>query len=668
MKTSVSKHDYDSLCQEIWRHNRLYFVDHAPEISDEAFDHLMTRLKEIEILHPEWVSSNSPTQRVGEMATEGFKSVQHKTPMLSLANTYSKEELADFVSRMVKLTGKEPLSFSCELKMDGIAVSVLYEKGEFKRGVTRGDGKQGDDITANIKTIESLPLKLYSDAVPETLEVRGEVFMPHKTFEALNEEKSKNGEVLWANPRNAAAGSLKLLSPKEVARRGLNVVFYGIADETTTSINYQTEVPAYLQALGLPVLHQYAKAASLEEIWEFAEKVRKLRSTLPYDIDGIVVKLDDLQDQKEMGTTGKSPRWAVAYKFAAEQAVTRILSITLQVGRTGVLTPVAELEPVFLAGSTISRASLHNQDEIRRKDIRVEDTVVIEKGGDVIPKVVSVKREARPPQSQVWMMPTTCPSCGTPVQHSEDEVAVRCPNHVHCPEQILRRITYFAGKEAFDIENMGEKVVEQLVERGFVKEPSDIFSLKQEALSQLAGFKQKSVQNLLKSIEAARHVSLPRFIMGLGIKYVGIGTAELLAARCGSIEALMQMSFDDLLEIDGVGEKVAGAVIEYFASPYHVGEVYKLLENGVEPQTFKIVKIDDHPFKGKSFVLTGTLNSFSRDQAAALIKERGGKVTDSVSKNTDYILVGTSPGSKLDKAKKLGVSLMEEAEFMKMVS
>lgn len=668
MKTFISKRDYEALCQEIWRHNKLYFVDHTPEISDEAFDHLLARLKEIESLHPEWVSTSSPTQRVGEMATAGFKSVKHKTPMLSLANTYSKDELADFVSRMRKLTGRDVLNFSCELKMDGIAVSVLYEKGEFKRGVTRGDGKQGDDITANIKTIESLPLKLYAEAIPETLEVRGEVFMPHKTFEALNEEKSKNGEALWANPRNAAAGSLKLLDPQEVAKRGLCVVFYGIADETTTPIKYQTEIPTYLQALGLPVLHQYSKASSLEEIWAFAEKVRQSRAGLPYDIDGIVVKLDDLQDQKEMGTTGKSPRWAVAYKFAAEQAVTRIQSITLQVGRTGVLTPVAELEPVFLAGSTISRASLHNQDEIKRKDIRVDDTVVIEKGGDVIPKVVSVKLEARPSKSQEWVMPTTCPSCGTPVQHNDEEVAVRCPNHEQCPEQILRRIAYFAGKEAFDIENMGEKVVEQLVERGFVKQPSDIFSLTQEQLYQLSGFKQKSVQNLLKSIAAARQISLPRFIMGLGIKYVGIGTAELLAARCGSIDTLTKLSFDQLLEIDGVGEKVAGAVVEYFTNPRHVNEIHQLLANGVEPQTFKIVKIEDHPFKEKSFVLTGTLSSFSRDQAAALIKERGGKVTDSVSKNTHYVLVGASPGSKLDKAKKLGVAIMEEAEFIKMVS
>lgn len=667
----MKKHDthqaYEELCREIWHHNKLYYVDHKPVLSDEEYDFLYKRLEEMEKMHPEWVEPSSPTQRVGEGLTPGFKTVSHSIPMLSLANTYSQEELADFVKRIRKLSGRDNLTFSCELKMDGIAVSVCYEKGVYKRGVTRGDGKKGDDVTVNIKTIQALPLRLYGEDIPDILEVRGEVFMPHQVFKELNEQREEASEQLWANPRNAAAGSLKLLDPQEVSKRQLSIVSYGIADPSSLSIRSQYEIHEYLGRLGLPVLNQFAKCNTLEEIWAFAEKVKNSRSNLPFDIDGIVVKVDDLQEQKRLGATGKCPRWAVAYKFAAEQAMTRITGITVQVGRTGVLTPVAELEPVFLAGSTISRATLHNEDEVVRKDIRIGDLAQIEKGGDVIPKIVSVDHTHRSKSSAPWKMPAHCPSCHAEVVKVEGEVAVRCPNSLHCPEQRLRRLIYFAGKHAMDIENMGEKVVEQLFTKGFVALPSDIYRLTEEQISQLEGFKTKSVHNLLTSIQKSREVTLSRFIMALGIKYVGTGISDILASKAGTIETLSQMTREELMEIEGIGEKVASSVSEYFSDPMHQQEISNLLNYGVKPQSVEVKTFTGHPFQSKTFVLTGTLHLYTRDKAAVLIRERGGKVTDAVSRKTDYVVAGDSPGSKLDKAKSLGVSVLNEEEFNQML-
>ncbi len=407
--------------------------------------------------------------------------------------------------------------------MDGIAISATFEKGVFVRGVTRGNGWEGDDITSNMRTIENLPLRLYGEEIPELMEIRGEVFMTHAVFKFLNEEKIRQGEDVWANPRNAAAGSLKLLNPKESAKRNLSVVFYGIAEESFGKITSQTQATNFLKSLGLPVLACTKLCHSLGEIRDFTEYVRNLRTTLAFDIDGVVIKLDDLKEQKRLGSTGKNPRWAIAYKFAATQAITRVVDITVQVGRTGILTPVAELEPVFLAGSTIARATLHNEEEIQRKDIRIGDIVVIEKGGDVIPKVVSIDLEKRPSDAIPWQMPKYCPSCGSEVIRVEDEVAVRCPNEKRCPEQQIRRIVYFVGKHAMDINHMGEKVVIQLFEKGLIKTCSDIYALSEAQISQLEGFKEKSIQNLLLGIEQSRDVSLSRFLMGLSIKHVGTG-------------------------------------------------------------------------------------------------------------------------------------------------
>ncbi len=661
----MTQNEYLKLCDEIWEHNRHYYVEHAPVITDEHYDHLLAQLEKIENEHPEWVSSTSPTKRVGEELTEGFTSVKHRVPMLSLANTYSQEEIEEFVARMQRLSHSGTPIFSCELKMDGIAVTVRYENGRYAQAITRGDGKRGDDITANVKTIASLPLQLKGKDVPEFLEVRGEVFLPIKEFETLNEQRQFEGEPLWANPRNAAAGSLKLLNPKEAAARRLDIVFYGVA-ESTHHFSYQSEIHPYLHQLGLPTLDTVAKCHSMDEFRKYADKVQALRSKLPYQIDGIVIKLDDIKEQKRLGVTGKNPRWAVAYKFAAEQAETKILDITVQVGRTGVLTPVAELVPVLLAGSTISRATLHNEEEVRRKDIRIDDTVVIEKGGDVIPKVVKVDTNARSLHSVPWSMPTHCPCCGSSVKRTSGEVAVRCPNE-KCPAKNLRSLIYFAGKSAMDIEELGIKVMEQLVQRGFVQRPSDIFTLEESQLYQLEGFKEKSVNNLLQSIERSRHVTLPRFIMALGIPFVGEGTADLLARRAGDIETLKRMTKEELIEIEGVGEKVAESVIGYFENPENTEEIGRLIAYGVEPQKMVVTHFKEHLFNRKTFVLTGSLEHYTRSSASTLIKERGGKVAGSVSKNTDYLLAGESPGSKLDKARTLGIEILSENDFEKLL-
>ena len=668
-KGGFTKAEYHALIAEVLKHDRHYYVEAKPVITDYHYDQLVKKLEEIEKHHPDWVTASSPTQRVNEGVSKGFKQAEHTVPMLSLANTYSREELEDFVKRVHKLLGHSRITFCAELKMDGVAVTVRYENGVFAQALTRGDGRKGDDITANMKTIRAVPMELHGSHLPEVLEVRGEVFMPHKIFESLNEEKKEEGEELYANPRNAAAGSLKLLDSKEVAQRKLSAVFYAFADEINPPADTQYECHQYLKKIGLPVFDEHfrKRCHNVDEILKFADTIEEKRHNLPFDIDGIVVKVDELKYHDQLGVTGKSPRWAVAYKFAPEQALTCIDNITVQVGRTGVLTPVAELEPVFVAGSTISRATLHNQEEVERKDIRVHDWVFIEKGGDVIPKVVSVDKKRRPHNSHPWKMPKTCPSCGTRVVESEEEVAVRCPNTKHCPEQQMRRIMYFASKDAMDIEHMGEKVVEQLFHKKLVHTISDIFTLTEHDLAKLEGFKEKSIQNLMESIDKSRHVSLARFLLAIGIKYVGEGTAELLAEHVGDIEKLAEMSAEELKEIQGIGDKIAHSIVEYFKDAEHKKEIHQLIKHGVKLKAQKITRRKDHAFSDKVFVLTEALQNYSRDEATKLIKERGGKVTGSVSQKTDFVLVGEDPGSKLDKARELHIKTLSQEQFEKML-
>ena len=662
----TTQKEYRDLCKKIWEHNRHYFVENAPVISDHEFDKLFAKLVQIEKEHPKLIFVGSPTQRVGEMPVGGFPVVSHTIPMLSIANTYSADELKEFLERIWRMLNKKDVLMEAELKMDGIAISVRYEKGVLVRAVTRGNGREGDEITANIRTIQSLPLQLKSP-YPPVLEARGEVFMPKKVFEALNRKQMAKKKPIFANPRNAAGGSLKLLDPKEVTKRFLSISFYGIAEISTGEIKSQYEALRYLKGLGLPVVGQFILCRDVDEIWKFAEKIEKKRSQLPYEIDGIVIKVDKLNDQKKLGVTGKNYRWAAAYKFAPEQIETKIRKITVQVGRTGVLTPVAELEPTLLAGSTISRATLHNEDEVRRKDIREGDVVTIEKGGDVIPKVVRVNRAKRPLASRPWKMPIHCPVCGTPVERSEGEVRHRCPNQSGCPAQELKRIIFFTGKSGMDIDHLGEKVVLQLIEKGFVRRISDIYRLKPEELFQLKNFKEKAVSNLLVSIERSKKVFLERLIMALGIPYVGFQTAELLAKRGGSLEGVALMTQEDLLEIEGVGPKVAESVVAFFADPENQEEIARLLEYGVTLLSKKRAPFAKHPFNGKTFVLTGTLSSYTREEAGALIKELGGKVASSVSGATNYLLAGEKSGSKLEKAKKLGIKILTEKDFTKSI-
>lgn len=651
--------DYLKLCDEIWEHNYRYYVDNAPSISDFDFDKLLEQITKLEAEHPDWIFPGSPTQRVCEMPSGGFPIAKHTTPMLSLANTYSKQELEEFIQRIYKQLHTQEVEFEAELKFDGIAISVRYEHGVLTRAVTRGNGHEGDEITQNIRTIASLPLKLRGNP-PPLLEVRGEVFMPKAIFKQLNQEGAS-----FANPRNAAGGSLKLLDSKEVAKRHLSITFYSIAEGANVHSHY--EALELIQRYGLPVVGEFAKCSSFQEIALFANQVEKKRSKLPFEIDGIVIKVDALADQKKLGVTGKHYRWAVAYKFAPEQVQTVIRDITIQVGRTGVLTPVAELEPVFVSGSTICRATLHNGDEIERKDIRIHDHVIIEKGGDVIPKVVEVVVSKRAQDSQPYKMPTHCPACNSVVQKSDDQVALRCPNKMHCPAQGLLRIIYFASKPGMDIENLGGKIVEKLSDAGYVSTLPDIYTLTKEQLLQLEGFKEKSAQNLLDAIEKSKEVDLDRFIMALGIPFVGTGVAELLAKAAGSLDALVEMDEQQLIQIEGVGPKVAASLLSFFANEEHIEEVEKLLEQGVVLRPLKVESFKGHLFEGKTFVLTGGLDEYTRDGAAKLIKERGGSVSSSVSRKTSYILVGKDPGSKYEKGKKLGVTILSEAEFKRLL-
>ncbi len=663
----MKKNDYLKLVKVVQQHDQHYYIELKPQISDYEYDQLYKKLEKFEKEYPDWVVPTSPTQRIGDPLTKGFKQLSHEIPMFSLENVYEQAEVEAFVERIRKRLEVSEIVFYVEPKMDGVAVSVLYEKGVYKRALTRGNGKKGDDITMNMKTIQTVPLQLIGSNFPDLLEIRGEVFMTRSVFDEQNKEREKIGKELWANPRNAAAGSLKLLDPREVAGRRLSSVFYGLADVDHSAIFFQNEVHEYLKKLGLPIfsIDDRSLCRSIDQVMEFAHKIERKRKHFDFDIDGIVIKVDTLNYWSILGSRRKTPRWAVAYKFSPEKAETRILNIVVQVGRSGVLTPVADLEPVFLAGSLISRATLHNENEVARKDIRKGDWVVIEKGGDVIPQIVDVDLKKRPSQTVSWRMPKKCPSCGAPVV--KDQVSVRCLNHTDCEEQKIRRIIHFSSKQGVDIDHLGEKVVEQLVKKGLINCPSDLYLLTEEKLSKLDGFKEKSIHNLLFSIKKSRTPSLSRFLSAIGIRYVGEQIADILSDKVDSIENLAALSKEELLTIEGIGEKIAESIVFYFKDHRRIKEIKTLLKNGVKPQVIKKINKDSHPFYKKHFVLTGTLHHYSREEAARLIKERGGKIMNSVSANTDFLIVGEKPGSKLNKAKKLKVQLMHEDAFKKML-
>jgi len=666
--------EYEALCDEIWHHNRCYFQEAAPEITDEDFDRLVALLEKTEEDHPEWISPTSPSRRVGEKPLEGFAEVVHAEPMLSLEKAFTKEELEAFYDRVCRIVDRKPVDFFGELKMDGLAISVTYENGQLVRAVTRGDGQVGSDITQNVKTIRDVPLRISSEV--RLLEVRGEVFLPKAQFERMNAEREKQGLPLWANPRNAAAGSLKLLDARELARRGgLACVLYGIARQEPAKVHYQHEVFSYLHFLGLPTylsmkelpLNPLRIVRSVDDMMQFQDEIRSVREKLPFAIDGVVFKLDALDESATISPTMKHPRTAIAWKFGAEQAWTRLKEIVVQVGRTGVVTPVAELEPVELSGSTIARATLHNAEEIERKDIRPGDRVLLEKGGDVIPKVVK-SDTFTPHRLPPWVMPTTCPSCGTPLVKDEEEVAWRCPNHQQCSEQIIRRLTHFVGKDGLDIENIGEKLIRHLFAKGYVKAPHDLFCLSKEQLLTIEGIKEKSAENILKGLVAAKTPSLDAFLLALGIRFVGAGTAKKIAEKVLSVEGFRALNRDDLLKIEGVGEEVAVSVEQVLHDYTFLQELSLLQEAGVTPlPQKKRAGVEGHPLNNASVVLTGALSSMTRSEAARRIEVFGGKVADSVSKKTNFVVVGDDPGSKAEKARKLGVPTLNEQEFLQIL-
>lgn len=674
MRQIRNKAEYEALCDEIWHHNRCYFQEAAPEISDEAFDALVALLEKTEKEHPEWISPTSPSQRIGEKPLEGFAEVVHAEPMLSLEKAFEKEELVAFYDRVCRLVDRKKVDFFGELKMDGLAISVTYEHGQLVQAVTRGDGEVGSDITQNFKTIRDVPLRISTDI--KLLEVRGEVFLPKAHFERINEERMKQNLPLWANPRNAAAGCLKLLDSRELAKRGgLACVLYGIARQDPVKVRYQHEVFPTLHSLGLPTylsmknlpLKPLRIVHSVDEMMQFQDEIRAIREKLPFNIDGVVFKLDNLDEAAAIPPTMKHPRTAIAWKFGAEQVWTRLNEIVVQVGRTGVVTPVAELEPVELSGSTVGRATLHNAEEVERKDIRPGDRVLIEKGGDVIPKVVESDKHT-PHRQAPWKMPKECPSCGTLLVKDEEEVAFRCPNHTKCSEQIIRRLAHFVGKEGLDIENIGEKLIRHLYAKGYVEAPHDLFLLTKEKLMTLEGIKEKSADNILKGLDEAKRPSLDAFLLALGIRFVGAGTAKRIAERAETIDGFIKLTKEELLGIEGVGEEVATSVEQAVKDASFLEEIQELQRTGVSPNPRpKRGGVEGHPLNNAVIVLTGTLSSMTRSEAAKKIEACGGSVTESVSKRTTYVVVGEDPGSKFEKAKKLGVRTLSEQEFMELL-
>ncbi len=655
-KTAAKK--IKQLRKELSHHNYKYYVENNPEISDYEYDQLLKELEKLEEEHPDLITPDSPTQRVGGEPLDEFQTVEHKKPMLSLANTYNEQELIDFDERVQKNVGS--VEYVVEPKIDGAGIALYYENGVFVRGATRGDGIKGDDITQNLKTIYSIPLRLQKDVL-STVEVRGEVFMTKSGFKEYNKEQIKQNKQPFANPRNAAAGSIRQLDPNIVANRPLDVFIY-LLSYTETPFKTQEEVLDALKKAGFKTNPLSKKVKNITEAIKYCKKLEEKRDSLDYDIDGAVLKVNSIKKQEALGSTSKNPRWAISYKFAAQQATTVLKDIDIQVGRTGALTPVAILEPVDVGGVTVSRATLHNFDELKRKDIRIHDTVLVERSGDVIPQVVKSITEKRSGKEQKKPIPKTCPICNTPVKHVEGEVAIRCPNKM-CPARLKWRMKYYASRDAMDIDHLGESTVDKLLDNNMVENVADLYDLSKEDILKLEGFKEKSAENLIESIQKSKNQDLSRLIYGLGIRHVGKYAAQLLAKRFSSIDELAEATEEELKEIDGLGEKSAEAIATFFTSEENISLINRLKEYGVnteskQPET-------NQSLQGKRFVFTGSLN-LSRSEAGDLVKELGGMVTSSVSKNVNYVVVGKNPGSKYEKAKKQGVPLLKEEEFLYM--
>ncbi|MGM9986238.1 MAG: NAD-dependent DNA ligase LigA [Bacillaceae bacterium] len=662
MKKEEAQSRILQLREKLNKLNYEYYVLDNPTVSDFEYDRYMQELIAIESEYPELITVDSPSQRVGGQPLEGFKKVVHSIPMLSLGNAFGEEDLRDF-DRRVNADSNEEISYVCELKIDGLAISLRYEDGLFVQGATRGDGTTGEDITSNLKTIKSIPLRLNEEI---SLEVRGEAFMPKASFEALNKEREEKGEERFANPRNAAAGSLRQLDPKVAASRNLSYFVYAVANDDELDVQNHSDALDTLQQLGFRTNDYRQTCKNIDEVIEYIASWQEKRPTLPYEIDGIVIKVNSFAQQKQLGFTAKSPRWAIAYKFPAEEVETRLIDIELSVGRTGVVTPTAILEPVLVAGTTVQRASLHNEDLIREKDIKIGDMVVIRKAGDIIPQVVKVLEERRTGEEKEFHI-THCPSCGTELVREEGEVALRCPNPM-CESKIQVGLEHFAARNAMNIEGLGEKVVAQLFEANLIHHVSDIYRIEKDQLLQLERFGEKSADKLIKAIQQSKENSLERLLFGLGIRHVGAKAAKTLAQQFETMERLRHVAMDELIAVNEIGDKMAQAIVDFFNNEDAMHVLDDLIALGLNmtytgPKQLNVEEIDS-PFAGKVVVLTGKYESMGRNEAKAKIEALGGKVTGSVSKKTDIVVAGEDAGSKLTKAQELGIEIWDEAALL----
>lgn len=669
MTKSEAQKEINKLTEQINHHNELYYQKHTSAISDFEFDQLLQRLVNLEREFPEFKDPDSPSQRVGGTITKIFETVTHRYPMLSLGNTYSDEELLEFDKRVAKALGEEPYEYFCELKFDGVSISLTYENGRLTTGVTRGDGVRGDNVTSNAKTIRSLPLKLKPNGLPPHFEVRGEVFLPRSVFKQINKEREDIGEEVYANARNTASGTLKMQDSTEVARRKLDCYVYYLLGEDLDA-DSQSQAMAQLEKWGFHVSPTYRLCKNIQEVFRYIKDWETKRLDLPLDTDGVVIKVNSFAQQEQLGYTAKSPRWAIAYKYKAESQSTKLKSITYQVGRTGAITPVAELEPILLSGTTVKRASLHNANEIERLDLREGDFVFVEKGGEIIPKVTGVDLAQRKPKAKPIQYITKCPECGTKLIRQEGEAAHYCPNDQGCPPQITGRIEHFIQRKAMDIDSLGERTIQMLYEKGLVESPADLYDLTRENIMELEGFKDLSTQNLLKGIEASKEAPFEAVLFALGIRYVGKTVAEKVARHFKSIDNIASASYEQLLEAPEVGEKIAQSIVAFFANKNHQKEVARLKKAGLQ---FVVVEKEStrqsDKLDNKSFVVSGVFENYERDQLKEVIQSHGGRVLSAVSGQVDYLLAGDNMGpAKKEKATKLGVKIITEKEFEKMIN
>lgn len=657
----------DTLRQDLRRYEYEYHVLDNPTIPDAEYDRLFHQLKALEAAHPELITADSPTQRVGAKPLSGFAQIRHEIPMLSLDNAFSDEEFYAFVKRIEDrlIHLPDPLTFCCEPKLDGLAVSILYVNGVLAQAATRGDGTTGEDITANIRTIRNIPLQLLMDNPPARLEVRGEVFMPHEGFERLNQQALEKGEKTFANPRNAAAGSLRQLDPKITSKRPLVLNAYGIGIAEGVDLpNTHYDRLQWLKSIGIPVNPEIRLCNGTDEVLDFYRDIQNKRSSLGYDIDGTVLKINDIALQEKLGFISKAPRWAIAYKFPAQEELTRLNDVEFQVGRTGAITPVAKLEPVFVAGVTVSNATLHNGDEIERLDIAIGDTVVIRRAGDVIPQIIGVLHERRPADARPIIFPKTCPVCDSAIVRIEGEAVARCTGGLFCAAQRKEALKHFVSRKAMDIDGVGGKLIEQLVDRELVHTPADLFKLDLTTLTRLKRMGTKSAENALASLEKAKNTTLARFIFALGIREVGEATALNLANHFKTLEALQNADLEALQQVPDVGEVAANRILAFWHEPHNVAVVNDLIAQGVRWETVETKEVAENRFKGKTVVLTGTLTQMGRNEAKALLQDMGAKVSGSVSAKTDFVIAGDAAGSKLIKAQELGVTILTEEEFL----